>query len=142
MCRTGRTTAMGLCLDVEHCGYENRENARFCARCGFPLKGTFLQERYEIQNLINQDRNIITLDAYDHDNNQPVTVRAIVPQRTTLQERENFLQDAELARSLSARITDPNSIRVIDYGQDGPLAFLVKTELSVPATKQPISTAH
>ncbi|MBV9710266.1 MAG: hypothetical protein JO011_05030, partial [Ktedonobacteraceae bacterium] len=128
---------MGMCLDTEHCGFENRKNARFCARCGLPLKGTFLQKRYGIQNLISQDRSIITLGAYDQDSGQSVTVRALIPREATAQERESFLQDAEMARLLSARITDPGSIRVTDYGQDGPLVFLVKAEFSAPETKHP-----
>src|SRR5689334_5931899 len=30
-------TIMGQCLDLDGCGFHNREKARFCARCGIPL---------------------------------------------------------------------------------------------------------
>src|SRR5690242_16308738 len=129
MCRTGRKTVMGTCLDLENCGLENREKARFCARCGIPLRGAFLQGRYEIQKLIGKDRVTVTLEAIDRHTGQTVMVRALIPGESNVEERESFLQDAELALSFSARVTDTGSIRVTDYGQDGPIAFLVKSEM-------------
>ena len=119
---------MGQCLNKKECGFQNRDKARFCARCGIPLQGAFLLGRYEVSTLTGKDRNIVTLHAIDRHTNQAVTVRALVPRETKSEERENFLQDAELAASFSANIDDPHSIRVIDYGQDGPVAFLVKSE--------------
>src|SRR6202022_3191334 len=106
------------------------------ARCGIPLHGAFLQGRYEILGLISKDRETATLEATDHHGGQAVTVRALIPKGSNVQAREEFLQDAELAQSLSARVSDPGSIRVTDYGQDGPVAFLVKTELLL-TTQEP-----
>ena len=57
-------------------------------------------------------------------------MRALIPRETTRQERENFLQDAELAASVSKYIQETGSICVIDYGQDGPVAFLAKKEFT------------
>src|SRR6266700_7242168 len=131
MCRTGGTT-MGKCLDTENCGYENRgslSNVRFCERCGIPLQGTFLQGHYEIQRLLGKDRGTVTLRGYDMQQGQPVTVRALIPREANQEEQESFLQDAELAAALSAGISEPGSIKVIDYGQDGPLVFLIKAEM-------------
>ncbi len=119
---------MGKCLDLASCGFINQEKARFCARCGIPTKGAFLQGRYEITALTGKDRGTVTLQAIDKHGGQPVTVRALIPINTSLQEQENFLQDAELAMSLSSHINDPGSIRVMDYGQDGPVTFLIKAE--------------
>ncbi|HEY4389534.1 MAG TPA: tetratricopeptide repeat protein, partial [Ktedonobacteraceae bacterium] len=134
---------MGKCLDSESCGYENRDpenqNRRFCERCGIPLRGILLQGRYEIQRLLGKDRGTVTLRGYDIQQEQPVTVRALIPRESSQEEQENFLQDAELAAALSARINEPGSITVIGYGQDGPLAFLVKAELGKARQAAPAS---
>ena len=121
---------MGKCLD-RSCGHNNRDKARFCANCGIPLRGAFLLGRYEIYDLTGKDRGTVTLQALDRHHGKTVTIRALVPREVNEQEREDFLQDAELAVSLSARVSDPASIRVIDYGQDGPVTFLVKDRKSV-----------
>ena len=88
---------MGQCLDVDGCGFHNREQARFCAQCGIPLRGAFLQGRYEVQSILNKERGTVTLQALDRHGDFPVTVRALIPKDTTSKERENFLQDAEWA---------------------------------------------
>src|SRR5260370_21269477 len=72
---------------------------------------------------------MITMQANDRHYGIPVTIRALLPHNTGTQERETFLQDAELAVTLSKQLYEPGSIRVIDYGLDGPIAFLVKTDL-------------
>src|SRR6266487_335821 len=126
---------MGMCLDTEDCGFENRDTARFCAKCGIPIQGTLLQGRYEIQYLVGKDLSTITLRATDLHNGLPVTVRALLPNKIRAEEREIFLQDAELAVALSSRINEVGSIRVTDYGQDGPIAFLVKSELDEVTAK-------
>src|SRR6266849_3203255 len=120
---------MGMCLDTEDCTFRNLDKARFCAKCGIPLQGSLLQERYEIQGLIGKDQSTITLSAIDHREELPVTLRALQPNMTSEEERNIFLQDAELAFELSGSIDETGNIRVIDYGQDGPITFLVKSEL-------------
>ncbi len=120
---------MGLCLDTEDCRFQNRDKARFCARCGIPTQGTLLQGRYEVQDLVGKDRIAITLRATDRHEGHPVIVRALLPVKASPEECEIFLQDAELAVALSSRVNEAGSIRVTDYGQDGPIAFLVKSEL-------------
>src|SRR5438876_10401218 len=122
---------MGMCLDTEDCSFQNLDKARFCAKCGIPLQGSLLQARYEIHGLICKDHNTITLSALDHREELPVTLRALQPNVTSEEERDIFLQDAELAFALSGRIDETGSIRVIDYGQDGPIIFLVKSELPI-----------
>ena len=131
---------MGMCLDIEDCAFQNLGKARFCAKCGIPLQGSILQGRYEIQGLIGKDRSTITLSAIDRQEELPVTVRALQPNITSTEERDIFLQDAELAFALSGRINETGSIRVIEYGQDGPITFLVKSEIpiSVAPIKQDI----
>src|SRR5690348_7034933 len=118
---------MAICLDREECDFQNRDKARFCARCGIPTRGSLLSGRYEVQELISKDRKNVTLRAIDHHRGLPVTVRALLPTKASENECEEFLQDAELAASLSHNIHDAGSIRVIDYGQDGPMVFLVKS---------------
>ena len=92
-------------------------------RYGEPFCG-----RYEIQALTSKDRGTITLQGIDRHGNHPVTVRALIVRTQNSQERDDFLQDAEMAASLSAKINDPQSIRVVDYGQDGPIVFLIKAK--------------
>ncbi len=125
-----------LCLDTEGCNYLNRENARFCTRCGIPLQGTLVQGRYEVQALTGDDRSTVTLHALDRHNGQDVTLRVLRPRQSTQAERENFLQDAELALSLSNHAQEPGSIYVTDFGKDGPVAFLVKSEFVAESTRE------
>src|SRR5690348_8131559 len=124
---------MVMCLDTIDCRYENREKSRFCASCGIPVQGALLQGRYEVQALLARNRNLVTLQATDLHQEIPVMIRALLPQETSEQEREDFLQDAELAMMLSKQVHEPGSVRVIDFGEDGPLAFLVKTDMDEDA---------
>src|SRR5437588_10176125 len=119
-----------LCLDTESCNFHNREKARFCARCGIPLRGTLVQGRYEIQELADKDRATVTLQAVDRLEGHAVTVRVLLPRQSSEAERKSFLQDAEFAKALSSNMQEPGSIHVTDYGEDGPVAFLVKSEFS------------
>ncbi len=103
-----------LCLNTEDCNFQNRDKARFCTNCGIPIQGTLLQGRYEIQALLGKERNTVTLSALDRHEGNLVTVRALIPIKTTARERENFLQDAEMALAFSSDINEPGSIRVTD----------------------------
>src|SRR5947209_8620561 len=132
---------MGMCLDNEDCSFQNLDQARFCAKCGIPLHGSLLQGRYEIQSLIGKDYSTITLSAFDHREEANVTIRALQPNRTSLEERDIFLQDAELAFALSGRINETGNIRVIEYGQDGPITFLVKSETRISVANETVSLA-
>ena len=105
---------MQICLDTKDCKFQNRDKARFCARCGIPTKGALVQGRYEIQDLIAKDRTSVTLRAVDRHQGLPVTVRALLPKQTSVKECEDFLQDAELAISFSSHVQEPGSIRVTD----------------------------
>ena len=130
---------MGKCIDNEDCSFQNLDRARFCAKCGIPLQGSLLHGRFEIQSLIGKDRSTITLSAIDRQEEAYVTVRALQPTITSVEERDIFLQDAELAFALSDRINETGSIRVIEYGQDGPMTFLVKSETPITAPKEVVS---
>src|ERR1700730_12924237 len=130
---------MVMCLDIIDCRYENREKSRFCASCGVPVRGALLQGRYELQSLLTKNRSTVTLQARDLHQEIPVTIRVLLPHEASDQEREDFLQDAELAMMLSKQVHEPGSVRVIDYGEDGPLAFLVKTDLDEEITEKHLS---
>jgi len=127
-----------MCLDIVDCGYQNREKSRFCASCGIPVRGALLQGRYEIQSLLNKSRSTVTLQANDLHQEIPVTIRALLLHESSDKEREDFLQDAELAMVLSKQMHEPGSVRVIDFGEDGPLAFLVKTDMAEEITEKHI----
>ncbi len=134
---------MGMCLDLEDCRFQNRGKARFCAQCGMPLQGTLVQGRYEIVELTAKDRVTASLQAIDRHEHCPVTVRVLMPKKASMAERETFLQDADLAVSLSSRMRDNGSIHVTDYGQDGPIVFLIKSvydEDMVIAEARPFKT--
>jgi len=131
---------MGKCLDFKNCGFENRDKAHFCANCGIPIKGTFLHGRYEIQSFMDRNHGTMTLGALDRQSGYPVVVRALMPKDTNEQNREDFLQEAELAASLSASVHDPESVRVVDYGQEGPLTFLIKSRFAEPQSNTPLQT--
>src|SRR5215467_932803 len=120
---------MGMCLDNEDCSFQNSDDARFCSKCGIPLQGSLLHGRYEIRDLTVKARSTITLNAFDRQAGGYVTVRALQPNVTSAEERDIFLQDAELAFALSDHVHEAGSIRVIEYGQDGPITFLVKSEV-------------
>ncbi|HEX4716515.1 MAG TPA: hypothetical protein VH164_16475, partial [Ktedonobacteraceae bacterium] len=118
---------MALCLDTEECLHENQDINRFCASCGIPLAGSVLQGRYEIHTLRAGDRASVTLNATDRSTGKTVTVRALRPNRIRPEDRADFLQDAELALTFSSTMREPGTICVTDFGEDGPVAFLVKT---------------
>ena len=69
---------MGKCLDFKSCGFNNRDKARFCARCGIPTRDTRLQERYEIQILINRIAEQLPYRPWITHNN--LSVRALILQ--------------------------------------------------------------
>src|ERR1700682_1521301 len=127
---------MVMCLDTLDCRYQNREKSRFCASCGIPVRGALLQGRYEVQSLLTKNRSTVTLQGNDLHQEIPVTIRALLPNETSDKEREDFLQDAELAMMLSKQVHEPGSVRVIDYGEDGSLVFLVKTDMDEEITEK------
>ena len=86
-----------LCLDTEDCQFQNRDKARFCARCGIPLRGTLVQGRYEIQELADKDRATVTLQAVDRLEGHAVTVRVLLPRQSSEAERKIDLLPAPSA---------------------------------------------
>src|SRR5437588_4019715 len=119
-----------LCVDAADCQFQNRDKARTCPGSGIPRRGTLVQGRYEIQELAVKDRATVTLHAVDQLEGHAVTVRVLLPRQSSETERKSFLQDGEFAKALSSNMQEPGSIYVTDYGQDGPVAFLVKSEFS------------
>ena len=128
---------MVMCLDTDECLHENQQDERFCARCGIPIAGAFLQHRYRIRALSSKDRTTVVFNAIDRQTGKDVMVRVLRPRIATLEERSDFLQDAELALSFSRTMHEPGSICVTDYGEDGPVAFLVKTVMDGLSTERP-----
>src|SRR5258708_31037795 len=84
--------------------------------------------------MVSKDHRTVTLHAIDRHQGLPVTVRALIPNKNSAEARQIFLQDAELAVAFSNGINEAGSIRVTDYGQDGPVVFLVKSELNSSMT--------
>ncbi len=81
---------MGMCLDTEDCRFQNRDKARFCAKCGIPTQGALLQGRYEIQYLISKDHSTVTLRAIDRHEGLPVIVRALIPNKCSEETRWQY----------------------------------------------------
>src|SRR5437660_1699992 len=100
---------MVMCLDTDECSHENQPDERFCVHCGIPIAGTFLQSRYKIRALSGKDRMTVVFSATDRQTGKEVTVRVLRPRMATLAERSDFMQDAELALSLSRAMHEPGS---------------------------------
>src|SRR5947209_11205131 len=93
MSRQGRMEIpMGQCLDVEGCGFHNREQARLCAQCGIPLQGAFLQGRYEVQSILNKERGTVTLQALDRQGGFPLTGCGFIPKATSIKNTKDLLK--------------------------------------------------
>ncbi len=128
---------MVMCLDTEECLHENQERERFCTNCNIPTAGSLLQGRYEIHTLRAKDRTTVTLNAIDRHTGKDVTVRVLRPRKATKEERAEFLQDAELALTFSSTMHEPGSICVTDFGEDGPVVFLVKSVMEEQPVENP-----
>jgi serine/threonine protein kinase len=109
------------CADNVDCGYENRDSDLFCRACALPLLNTALAGRYRIHALISKGGYAAVFHGMDLNLSRRIAVKVLLPSRTTPGEQEHFLREARIAATLD----HPNIAPVLDYGTDGPSAFLV-----------------
>jgi len=107
------------CLDPG-CRYrENPDDAAVC-RCGLLLPAAKLAGRYQVERLIGLGDVSVVYQARDLRLKRPVALKAL---RALANEsaRARFINEAELAAALD----HANILAVLDFGQDGPIAYLV-----------------
>ncbi len=107
------------CLDPG-CQYgENPADAMVC-RCGLLLPSAKVAGRYQVERLIGRGDVSMVYQARDLRLKRPVALKAL---RTLANEqaRARFINEAELAAALD----HANILAVLDFGQDGPITYLV-----------------
>ena len=108
------------CLDPG-CRYggENPDDAVVC-RCGLLLPGVTLGGRYRIEGLVGRGEMSVVYQARDLRLKRVVALKALKPFAHE-SARARFVNEAELAAALD----HANILSVLDFGQDGPVAYLV-----------------
>ncbi len=107
------------CLDPG-CRYgENPAGALVC-RCGLLLPSAKLAGRYQVERLIGRGELSVVYQARDLRLKRPVALKALRA-FSNEQARARFINEAELAAALD----HANILAVLDFGQDGPITYLV-----------------
>jgi serine/threonine protein kinase len=107
------------CLDPG-CRYgENPDDAVMC-RCGLLLPSAKLSGRYQVERLIGRGDVSVVYQARDLRLKRTVALKALRPSANE-QARARFINEAELAAALD----HANILAVLDFGQDGLIAYLV-----------------
>jgi len=123
-------------ITCPQCGTENREDARFCNRCGAALQrplstgplppNAVLQDRYQVVSLLGQGGMGAVYRARDTRLDVLVALKEMTPQPgldpyTLAQLRQQFWQEA----AVLARLDHSNLVRVTDFFEEGGNAYLV-----------------
>jgi serine/threonine protein kinase len=107
------------CLDPG-CRYgENPADAVVC-RCGLLLPAAKVAGRYQVERLIGRGDVSVVYQARDLRLKRPVALKALRAFANE-QARARFINEAELAAALD----HANILAVLDFGQDGPITYLV-----------------
>lgn len=107
------------CLDPG-CRYgENPNDAAVC-RCGLLLPVAKVAGRYQVERLIGLGDVSVVYQARDLRLKRPVALKALRAAANE-QARARFINEAELAAALD----HANILAVLDFGQDGPISYLV-----------------
>ena len=115
----GEKSVLMRCLDPG-CRYgENPDDAVIC-RCGLLLPSVTLGSRYRIEGLAGRGEMSVVYQARDLRLKRVVALKALKPFANE-QARARFINEAELAAALD----HANILSVLDFGQDGPIAYLV-----------------
>ena len=112
---------MRRCADKADCGYDNRDSDLFCRACALPLLTTALAERYIVEALISKGGYAAVFRGVDQNLSRRIAIKVLLPSKTTPLEQEHFLREARI----SATLDHPNIAPILDYGKEGPGAFLV-----------------
>jgi serine/threonine protein kinase len=107
------------CLDPG-CRYgENPADATVC-RCGLVLPSAKVAGRYQVERLIGRGDVSVVYQARDLRLKRPVALKALRA-FSNEQARARFINEAELAAALD----HVHILAVLDFGQDGPITYLV-----------------
>jgi len=112
---------MRRCADQVDCGYDNRDSDLFCRACALPLLDTALAGRYVVEALLSKGGYAAVFRGTDQNLSRHVAIKVLLPSKTTSNERNHFLREAQIAATLD----HPNIAPVLDYGKDGSNVFLV-----------------
>ena len=129
---------MRRCADLADCGFDNRDNDRFCRACALPLLGTALAGRYVIEALVSKGGYAAVFRGVDQHLSRKIAVKVLLPSKTTLTEQEHFLREARIA----AVLDHSNIAPILDYGKDGPSVFLVMPLYTAGSLRTRLATVN
>lgn len=129
---------MRRCADVADCGFDNRDNDRFCRACVLPLLGTALAGRYVVEALVSKGGYAAVFRGIDQHLSRRIAIKVLLPSKTTTTEQEHFLREARIA----AVLDHPNIAPILDYGKDGPSVFLVMPLYTAGSLRNRLATVN
>jgi serine/threonine protein kinase len=129
---------MRRCADVADCGFDNRDNDRFCRACVLPLLGTALAGRYVVEALVSKGGYAAVFRGVDQHLSRRIAIKVLLPSKTTTTEQEHFLREARIA----AVLDHPNIAPILDYGKDGPSVFLVMPLYTAGSLRNRLATVN
>lgn len=129
---------MRRCADVADCGFDNRDNDRFCRGCALPLLGTALAGRYGVEALVSKGGYAAVFRGVDQHLSRRIAIKVLLPSKTTATEQDHFLREARIA----AILDHPNIAPILDYGKDGPSVFLVMPLYTAGSLRNRLATVN
>ena len=129
---------MRRCADLADCGYDNRDNDQFCRACALPLLGTALAGRYVVEALVSKGGYAAVFRGVDQHLSRKIAIKVLLPSKTTTTEQEHFLREARI----SAVLDHTNIAPILDYGKDGPSAFLVMPLYTAGSLRNRLATVN
>jgi predicted Ser/Thr protein kinase len=113
-------------MTCPHCGAENDHANLSCGVCGQPLgvlaPGQVLAGRFEILNRIGAGGMGVVYKAHDRELDEVVALKVL---RSDLAHSEEMARRFRSEIKLARRVRDPHVCGIHEYGQDGPLRFIV-----------------
>lgn len=129
---------MRRCADLADCGYDNRDNDRFCRACALPLLTTALAGRYVVDALVSKGGYAAVFRGVDQHLSRRIAIKVLLPSKTTATEQEHFLREARIA----AVLDHSNIAPILDYGKDGPSVFLVMPLYTAGSLRNRLATVN
>jgi serine/threonine protein kinase len=129
---------MRRCADLADCGYDNRDNDQFCRACALPLLSTALAGRYVVEALVSKGGYAAVFRGVDQHLSRKIAIKVLLPSKTTTTEQEHFLREARI----SAVLDHTNIAPILDYGKDGPSAFLVMPLYTAGSLRNRLATVN
>src|SRR5689334_6627225 len=114
------TEPNGACAS---CGAPSERSEERCRACGVPTLGTGarIADRYELIEVLGRGGMGAVFRARDHKLDEVVALKILRPDIMTREAERRFQDEIKLAR----RVAHRNVCRIFEYGEDGPLRFIV-----------------